>query len=193
MLKKIIPFTLLAVSSIANAGGYLGVGLGQSSADILPIDFGPGVYSSVTDTDTAVKFFGGFELNRNFAVEIGYTYLGEMGVDYSDGIYNDFERAETSAAYFAAVGSIPLGGVSLFGKVGFASWNMDYSWSDDFGEYWSESTSGVDPMFGVGMQFNVTNAVSLRAEYERFMDIGDQDTIGQSDYDVLSISGMLWF
>ena len=192
MFKKILPLSLLAISGAATADTYVGIGLGQATADIAPIDFGAGVYSSVNDSEAAIKFFGGFEVNRNFAVELGYTYLGDMGVDYTDGVDSLYETAESGAVYFAAVGSIPLGGASLFGKVGFASWAMDYSWADDWGVYASETVTGVDPMVGVGMQFDIGNTVSLRAEFERYMSVGDRHTI-ESDIDVLSASAVLWF
>lgn len=192
MLKKIIPLTLLAMSSAANADSYMGIGLGQSSAEIMPLDLGPGFSTTVTDTATAVKFTGGFEITRNLSMEVGYTYFGEMGVDYTDAVGTQYERAESGASYFAAVGSLPLGGASLFCKVGFASWTLDYSWTDEFGTY-TESTSGVDPMVGVGIQLDVSRALSLRAEAERYMDVGDPTTIGQTDIDVLSVSGVFWF
>lgn len=191
MLKKIIPLALLAVSTVANADSYLGMGFGQSSADIVPLDFGAGVVSTVSDTDTAIKLFGGFEFSNSLSMEVGYTHFGEMSVDYT-GTFDAYETAETSTTYVAVVGSIPLGNAaSLFGKVGISSWYMDYSYSES-GLFIDASASGVDPMFGVGLQFNAAN-LSVRAEFERYLDIGDQYTIGQSDVDVLSVSGMLWF
>lgn len=191
MLKKIIPLALLAVSTVANADSYLGMGFGQSSADIVPLELGAGVVSTVTDTDTAIKLFGGFEFSNSLSMEVGYTHFGEMSVDYT-GTFDAYETAETSTTYVAVVGSIPVGdAVSLFGKVGISSWYMDYSYSDS-GMFIDASASGVDPMFGVGLQLNAAN-LSVRAEFERYLDIGDQYTIGQSDVDVLSVSGMLWF
>lgn len=192
MLKKIIPLALLAVSTVANADSYLGMGFGQSSAEIVPLNLGAGFVSTVSDTDTAIKLFGGFEFSNSLSMEVGYTHFGEMSVDYTDGVDTAYETAETSTTYVAVVGNIPLGNAaSLFGKVGISSWYMDYSYSDS-GMFIDASASGVDPMFGVGLQLNAAN-LSVRAEFERYLDIGDQYTIGQSDVDVLSVSGMLWF
>lgn len=190
MLKKILPLALLAMSTVANADSYLGMGFGQSSADIVPLNLGAGVVS-ISDTDTAIKLFGGFEFSNTLSMEVGYTHFGEMSVDYTGGV-DAYETAETSTTYVAVVGSIPVGSAaSLFGKVGISSWYMDYSYFDS-GLLYEASASGVDPMFGVGLQFNAAN-LSVRAEFERYLDIGDQYTIGQSDVDVLSVSGMLWF
>lgn len=194
MLKKsIIPLALLTMSTVANAGGYVGIGLGQSSVDIQPLDLGPGVFTSVSDTDTSVKLFGGFEFNHNFAVEAGYADLGEASVDYTDLTDSMTESFEANALYVAAVGSIPVGQASLFGKVGFASWDMDYSVVSTFGVFGTASASGTDPMFGLGVKFDATNTLMLRAEFERFMDVGDQNATGQADVDVLSVGAALKF
>jgi hypothetical protein len=138
MLKKILPFTLLAMSGAANAaGGYLGVGFGQSSVDVEPVYYFIDATTSVSDTDTAFKIFGGYEFNRNIALEGGYTYFGEFGVDYRALYSSYFESYKTNAGafYVAAVGSIPLGPVSLFGKAGLAHWFVDHSDSGDFSRW----------------------------------------------------------
>jgi OOP family OmpA-OmpF porin len=192
MFKKFLPLALLALSGVVNADNYAGIGLGQAKAEVEAIAL-PGYVSYASDTGTAVKFLGGFEVGRNFAVEVGFASFGEMGVDYLDGFDTIYESAETSAVYIAAVGSIPLGQASLFGKVGFASWYREYSVGDEIGVLWRETSEGVDPMVGLGLQLNAGSAFSLRAEVERFMDVGDRYTIGQSDVDVLSISGVLWY
>ena len=196
MLKRILPFTLLAMSGAASAaGGYVGVGFGQSSADVEPYYTGA---TSVSDTATAFKIFGGYEFNRNIALEGGYTSFGEFGVDYdyTDGfyLYKDTERVDASALYVAAVGSIPLGPVSLFGKVGLAHWFVDYTAYDDWwGISWSDSATGINPMLGFGVKVDAGNAFALRGGFERFLDVGDKNITGQSDIDVLSLSAIFKF
>ena len=192
MFKKFIPLALLATSGAANADNYAGIGLGQARADVEAVGL-PGYVSYASDTGIAVKFLGGFEVSRNFAVEVGFASFGEVGVDYIDGFDNIYESAETSAVYIAAIGSIPLGQARLFGKMGFASWSREYSVGDENGVFLQERSEGVDPMVGLGLQIDASPAFSLRAEVERFMAVGDRYTIGQSDVDVLSISGVLWY
>lgn len=191
MLKKIIPLSLLAMSTTVNAGGYVGAGFGESSADVTPYYY-PGVTTSVSDTDTAFKLFGGYEFNDNVAVEGGYVKFGEFGVTYSDG---SFDNVEASAIYVAAVGSIPLGPVTLFGKAGFANWFVDYSAIDTAAWYWawSDTATGIDPMVGLGVKFDVSQNFAVRGEAERFLDVGDAAFTGQSDIDVLSVSAVLKF
>jgi OOP family OmpA-OmpF porin len=189
MLKKILPFTLLAMSGAASAaGGYLGIGFGESSADVVPTYTGA---TSVSDTDTAFKIFGGYEFNRSIALEGGYANFGEAVVDYA--LWNDYEKFEASAFYVAAVGSIPLGPVSLFGKAGLAHWFVDYTDYWDGWGTWTDSATGINPMFGFGVKIDAGNAFALRGEFERFLDVGDEYYTGQSDVDVLSISAIFKF
>jgi OOP family OmpA-OmpF porin len=192
MLKKLLPLTLLAMAGTASADAYLGGGVGQSSMDVQPVDLGAGVSTSVTDTDNATKLFGGFEFNRSLALEVGFIHFGEHGVDYADSFGTVYERVETTATTLALIGALPLGpGASLYGKVGFASWYQDYSVSD-FDVSYLDDAVGVDPMFGVGVQIDA-GPISLRAEGERYMDVGDVNTIGKSDIDVVSVNALFWF
>jgi opacity protein-like surface antigen len=52
----------------------------------------------------------------------------------------------------------------------------------------SASETGFDPMFGIGGAYNVTDKLAVRIEYEKFLDVGDESTTGQSDVDLLSAS-----
>lgn len=190
MLKKIIPLGLLVMSGAVNAGGYLGVGFGESSVDVTPYYY-PGLTTAVSDSDTAFKLFGGYGFNDNVAIEAGYTNFGEFGVAYGDG---SFDYVEAGALYIAAVGNVPLGPVTLFGKAGLANWFLDYSGVDTYwGWAWSDTATGIDPMVGFGANLDLADAFAVRGEFERFMDVGDRDMTGQSDVDVLSVSAVLKF
>ena len=192
MQKKILALGLLALSSAAHAGGYLGVGLGQSSTDVTPFYYAPTSVVTVSDTDDAFKFFGGYAFNENVAIEGGYTRFGEFTVDYADawGVHLT-ETREISAFYVAAVGTIPLGPVSLFGKAGLANWWADYSEYD--GWLWSDTATGIDPVVGFGVKIELGDTFALRGEFERYMDVGDADLADRSDIDVLSINAVLKF
>ena len=191
--KNVLPIVILFMTTTANAGGYVGVGIGQSLVDLEANDLGPGIWSSVSDTDTSVKIFGGYAINENFSVEAGYTNFGEFGVDYTDGFDTLSENYEATALYLAAVGSVPLGQASLFGKFGLASWDLDASLSSTFGVSASASVSGTDPVYGFGAQFDVSNNVMLRVEFERFTNVGDENETGEADIDLLSVSAAMRF
>jgi OOP family OmpA-OmpF porin len=188
MLKKILPLTLLAMSSAANAGGFMGVGFGESSVDGKSY-FSADTITSMTDSDTSFKLFGGYAFNSNFTLEGGYASFGEYDADY---VVASSESIEVTALYVAVMGSIPLGPVSLFGKAGLAHWFVDRSDSGGF-NWWSEDATGIDPMFGAGVKIEASGNFALRAEFERFLDVGDRNDTGRSDIDVLSLSGVFTF
>ncbi len=210
-MKKIVLTALFAISSPIFAQGYVGIGVGQSSVDIKSTPY----TVDKQDSDTAGSIFGGVELNKNFAIEAGYVNLGEFGLSeansFTDGVlfYNEslIQNVEGSAFYAAIVGKLPItNGVELFAKGGFARWNIDLAGTytiaayDGAGTFMgsgsasdSLSESGVDPMFGVGVSFNVTEVLMVRAEIERFMDVGDENTTGQSDVDVIGLSAAVKF
>ncbi|MDQ8036830.1 MAG: hypothetical protein REI12_05375 [Pedobacter sp.] len=39
---------------------------------------------------------------------------------------------------------------------------------------------------GVGISLNITDKIGLSAEYERYLDVGDEEETGQSDVDAVT-------
>lgn len=211
-MKKVVLAALFAVSSPVFAQGYVGIGFGQSTVDI---DSSP-AFVSVDDNDTIFGVFIGTEINKNIAIEGGYIDFGSFGaneVDFlTDGSY-DYDvvakhSLEGRAIYAAGIGKMPITNVvDIFAKAGFAFWDVEYSLRGTADVYYatsttyittldlsdSESESGIDPMFGVGINIHASDAFMLRAEFVRFMDVGDENTTGQSDVDVIGLSAAVKF
>src|SRR5262245_5537797 len=72
-----------------STGWYVGGGIGKSSADIDTAGINAsiiraggagvtGVATGTDDNDTGFKLFAGYQLNPNFAVEVGYADLGKF-------------------------------------------------------------------------------------------------------------------
>lgn len=135
-------------------GWYAGAGVGQADLDVLD------------ESDTSMKIFVGHQFNPNFAVEFAYVDLGEaeaniLGVDVT---------ASADGFELTAVGLLPLANnFNLLGRVGFLNWDADY----DAGAL-SGSESGTDLTFGVGVQYDMSNTVAFRAEYQMY-DVDDED------------------
>jgi OOP family OmpA-OmpF porin len=175
-----IPFATAA----DDAAWYIGGNIGQSRAkiddkSISTALFGAGFNSSISNNDknTAFKLFGGYQFNRNFAVEGGYFNLGEFG-------YTATTAAPALAATLNgkiklqglnldAVGMLPLGDkFSVFGRVG-----MQYAQAKD-----TFTSSGAAPTpanpnpsknalnykVGVGAQYDFNQSLGMRIEAERF-------------------------
>jgi OOP family OmpA-OmpF porin len=117
------------------AGWYVGGDVGQ-------VDFG-------TEDDTGFRILGGYQVNRNFAAELGYSMLFDKG------------GAEVTAWELVGIGSFPLGNqFSVFGKLGFAMWETEVSGvgSDD----------GTDLTYGIGVQYDLNPRLAIRGQWQRY-------------------------
>jgi OOP family OmpA-OmpF porin len=116
------------------------------------------------------KVFGGYQLNRNFAVEAGVADLGRLS--------NDSGTITSHGEYLDAVGLLPLSGdFSLLGSVGLAHVNLNTSNGD---------ASGSGLKLGLGGEYALNRNVSLRGEYERYQAaaFGGHPVIGQFTFGV---------
>lgn len=160
---------MLAPSTWAASGGYIGASLGSASVD--------DPAGLVDDSDTGVKLFGGFRLNNNFAVEAFYADFG----DPETFSFGSLSSEEITGFGVQIVGIAPLSNqVELFGKLGLISWDEDYKIDGSV----TFSDSGTDLTYGFGATFHVNDMVSIRGEWE-FYDV--EDSFGDIDVDLLSI------
>jgi len=178
---------------------YAGVGVGQAEARSL-CDSVPGVtINSCDDDDDSWRIFGGYQFNKYFAVELGYAGLGEgAGSFVVTGVGSGTARLEAKAWDLVVVGILPINErFSIFGKLGFARWDVDASATvaiPGFGTgAGSVSEDGTDLTQGVGAQFNFTKNVGARVEWQRYNSVGAANTTGESDIDVISASLLVTF
>jgi OOP family OmpA-OmpF porin len=163
-----------------DTGFYVGLSFGQSSVDLDCTGA-----SSCDDTDTAMKFIGGYRFNRNLGVEIGYTDLGEATITDP----SSTATFESSVMELVGVGTWPIADkFSILGKIGMYRGDVDAS-DPALGSV-SESNTGLT--FGVGVQWDFTKNLGLRAEWQRYADVGG-DNVGESDVDVMSIGVIFTF
>lgn len=170
--------------------------------------YGP---SSIDDSDSTWGAYVGYQWNRYFAVEAGYVDLGqgfyETGLTVGDADPDDlidgggpFDAAVTakfrsSGPTLAAVGMLPFGDkFEAHGRVGvlFARTRLGFSLLDSengdstvvFGEY---SDSSKDLFAGIGASWNINPSYALRVDYERFLDVGDENT-EEADVDRITLN-----
>lgn len=155
-----------AAPLVASATAYVGASTGTSS-------LGGNVCSGVAgcdDSDTGYKLMGGWEFNKNFAVEGSYVDLGEVSVSQTGASAS----AGLDGFNVAAVGSIPLAAkAAVFGKAGAYLWDANAVASVG-GATGSASDSGTDLMFGIGAKWDFTKQFGARIEYEDYT--GDADS-----------------
>jgi OOP family OmpA-OmpF porin len=168
---------LIGVSAVpravaSNPGWYIGGGFG--SADDAELD----------DTDSAFKLFGGYWFNPHLALEAAVVGLGD-NLGPEDLIKDGFA--------VEVLGALPIGErFELFAKAGFFFWEVRVETNDldctDFGSGFicffeeDELDDGVDPTYGVGVQYRFHDRWNVRGEWERFEDVGE------SDVDLLSVN-----
>lgn len=165
-------------------GPYAGGSIGQSTADC-DVSGIPGV--SCDEKDTAWKIFGGYQINRNFGVELGYTDLGEVSATGAGVRIN----LETTAWELVGVGSFPVADrFSLYGKLGF--YRAENKVSSNIAGISGDKTT-TDLTFGVGVRYDFTRSMGVRAEWQRYSKVEAPSGLGDSDIDVLSIGLVVKF
>ena len=182
---------LAAVPAVAqDAGFYLGASLGQSKHH----DVCEGANLSCDDKDSAWRIFAGYEFSRYVAAEFAYADLGQTAAGANVGGIIVNPTFEATVFELLAVGSVPLmDRLSLLGKLGLYRADSKLGGSGTgFGVTvpLSAEESNSDLTFAFGVRFNFTRNLGLRAEWQRYMGVGGDDT-GDTDIDVLSV-GLLF-
>jgi OOP family OmpA-OmpF porin len=136
-----------------------------------------GAGTSVTglSSDTrgnAFKLFGGYQMNRNLAIEAGYFNLGKFGFSADTTPAGTLDgRMKIQGANLDLVGTLPLTtNLSALGRVG-AQYSRTRSSFDATGAALptsgSRKESHTNAKWGLGLQYAISPALMLRAEVER--------------------------
>ncbi|MBL0419188.1 outer membrane beta-barrel protein [Ramlibacter sp. AW1] len=142
--------------------------------------------------DTGYKVFGGYQLNRNFAIEGGYFDLGEFGYTArttpAGTLTGDMSARGLN---LDVVGTLPLSErFSVLGRVGVTSMRTEGSFSATGAArvpYASANSSqtSVNAKWGVGVAYAFTESLSMRLEAERYR---LKDSVGnRGDVDMVSV------
>ena len=195
-----------AVPALAQEGGYFygGAALGQSRARIdepriTASLLGAGLTTTSMNRDehaTAFKLFGGYQINRNFAVEGGYFNLGKFGFSSTTvpaGTLNG--QIKLQGLNLDLVGTLPLtDSLSAIARVG----GQYASARDTFSGTGAVSVTNPNPSkksanykLGVGLQYEISRSLFVRAEGERYR---INDAVGNhGDVNVFSVGLVIPF
>ena len=179
-------------------GWYLGGNAGQSQAKIDDERIIRNLLSSrltttsIVDSDRPMgyKVFGGYQFNRNFALEGGYFNLGQFGFVANTVPLGSFTgTAKVKGLNLDLVGILPISEkFSAFGRVGVnrAETRDTFTGTGRVAVLNpSPSKRDTNYKFGVGLQYAFTNALSMRAEVERYR---IDDAVGNvGDIDLVSV------
>ena len=149
---------LLALPAVAADNGfYLGASAGQSGIEISDIDD-----MDFSGGDTAYKLFVGYRILTFFAVEGSYVDFGAADDDLGDTLGT--VEADVNGFDAFAMGMLPLGIADIFVKAGVIAWDAEIAARSIDA---SESDSGTDPAYGIGVQFRI-RSFAVRGEIEYF-------------------------
>lgn len=130
------------------AGPYIGASVGKP-------DWRTDNLNGVTaggNSGTGYKLYGGYAFNPNVALEVGGVRLGRLS-----GIGGD---AKADGAYIDAVGMWPLTPQwSVLGRLGVVNAKVSTPLGSD---------RGTHAKGGLGVQYNLSNNLSIRGEWERY-------------------------
>lgn len=201
----LVALTILA-SSMAladDSGWYGGVSAGRSAATIDDARITNGLSaqglatSSMEDRDRdngGYKIFGGYQLNRNFAVEGGYFDLGQFGFTSNTtpaGTLNGNIRLK--GLNLDVVGTLPMTDkFSLIGRAGVTYADAQ----DSFVGTGAVQVTNPNPSaregnykLGLGLQYAFTEKLAMRLEAERYR---VNDAVGNNGHIDLVSVGLIY-
>ena len=194
MKLGIAAATLFALSAATSAqaqddnsrGFYVGGGWGQFNVQVDDFDDTDDAIARIDDDDHAWKLFAGYRFNQNFAIEAAYIDFGGPDDRFSaSGSSGDY-RVELNGLAPYLIGTLPIGPVELFGKVGYYFYDVDLRADlDDLGgDVFQSNSSGEDLLYGFGVGMTFVERLNARLEYEKI----DADEIADADAMWLSAS-----
>jgi OmpA-OmpF porin, OOP family len=163
---------------------YAGGSIGQTTAsDGCSGIIVPGI--TCNDSDTAWRILGGYRIDPNFSVELGYQDLGKVRAT-GFGVNGE---VTANVWELVAVGTLPLRNrFSIYGKLGGYRGDTELRSNAGF----TGSDTNTDLTFGVGGRYDFSPQVAFRAEYQTYQSVGG-GTVGTSDFDVISVGALFNF
>lgn len=181
--------SLPAMAQYDSVGVYLFGNVGQAEIDQDDDELGgPGIASSTDDEDTGYKLGLGLQLNRYFALEGAWVDLGEYSYKASDGVNSLKADVEVSGFGGNLVGRLPFDyGLSVYAKAGWHQ--LEYDASVKFNGISLDDDDETDTVgsWAVGGAWQFAPQFSVVAEFERYMDVGEDLGGDEVDIDFWSI------
>lgn len=193
-----LAFFISPLAMADDAMWYVGANVGQSRAKIddprISASLLGSGFASTTivddDSSTGFKLLGGYQFNRNFALEGGYFDLGKFGFKATTVPAGTLDgRIRLRGVNLDLVGRLPVTDkFSVFGRVG-----VNYADArDNFSGTGAVRVLNPNPRkhdanikFGAGLQYDFTEALGMRVEAERYR---INDAVGnKGDIDLFSV------
>ena len=204
-LAAVLAAALVSASSATPAQeagrAYVGGAIGQSDVrfDDSVINVPGAATNSVlaSQVETGYKLFAGYRFHRNAALEAGYANFGQFHArNTTTGPSGTAEFESKRRGWTVdAVGHWPIAeGVSLLGRLGglFSSTSTTRTATGGVtiaAERAHPKKSELNLHWGVGVSWDFSRSMALRAEYEQAQKVGDANT-GEANAGLIS-AGLL--
>ena len=170
MKKYIYVLILIFFSSTLSAEGLYG-GIGYLKSETNIYKYPTLTYTEYDDEDSGFNIFIGYDYNERFAVELGYSDLGDTKASISDSGGLTAEHEITVMTLAGLLKTDPIAeNILLFVKAGLARIHDDEEVSGA-----STNKSDIktnDIFYGLGINYELPNGLIVRGLYE---DYGETD------------------
>jgi len=182
----------------------------QNLVDILDNSQYP--YQNLTtgteNTDLGYQALFGYRFHRFFSAELGLAQFGQLkstakaDVDFGDG--NGFVPSSIALTFTAggpmlsAIGILPIGEkFELFGRLGYLFTSSERSLSSKVngqtGSFGSAKGDSQNPVYGIGFAWHINQVYSIRGEYQRLDQLGQENRTGAEDVTVIGVGLIIRF
>lgn len=178
----------LAQQARQDTGFYVGGAVGEAKAkDACTGLGGVGFVGGCDDKDTAWKLFGGYQFNHYLGAELGYVDLGKFSASGTVLGAPATASAEAKGVELVGVVSYPFTPqFSVYGKAGAFRWDVDTRATAGAAAA-SVGDHGTDFTLGAGVKYDFTRNLGARLEFQRYNNVGENNTTGQTDINLWTI------
>jgi opacity protein-like surface antigen len=165
-----------------------------------------GVTSDTDDSDIGYQLGFGFRFSRYFAAELGLAQYGELVSSARGELDAGQGFVPASLQFTFRAGGVAITGIGIlplndkfefYARAGgiFASSEREISSRLDGrpGGFSSAKGDSIEPFLGVGFTWHLGQVYSIRAEYQKLSDIGENARTGTEELDFASIGMVIRF
>ena len=204
--RCVLASVLLLAAPLAEAVDYWysGLGLGYGKIEFYPADFSSNGAATETIRDADLGFTGalGFQINRNWGVEVNFIQLGKFSYKYTQGANVQEDVYEVSGWGGSLLPTIPLTrNFSLFGRLGVLAAQTRTTIRNPApafnGSITAIQVNTTSFLSGFGAQYFLNRDFGIRVEYQNLGKVGTsgacETCTGRANAQFLSASALFPF
>lgn len=158
---------------------------------------------SCDEKDLGWKVFAGYRINKHFSLEAGSVDFGQAEAEVPFVNVNTLEvvvatlETKVDGYFLSGLAEWPINNkFSVLAKLGVIYWDIEFKGSGLPGNgelVGDEDENGTDFFYGFGAQYKLTENFALRAEWERFNNVGESGIDLETDIDLFSSGFVMQF